>query len=135
MPKLEKATFGAGCFWDVEETFRKTKGVTETAVGYSGGTTKNPSYEQVCTGTTGHAEVAQVKFDPKIVSYDKLLDLFFRAHDPTQLNRQGPDVGEQYRSVIFYHSPAQKKAAEKAYGFKQLASLLLFGFLFKLTML
>lgn len=111
----DKATFGAGCFWDVEETFRTTKGVVETAVGYSGGKAKNPTYEQVCSGTTGHAEVAQVKFNPKIISYEKLLDLFFKAHDPTQLNRQGPDVGEQYRSVIFYHSPAQKKVAEKVY--------------------
>jgi peptide-methionine (S)-S-oxide reductase len=110
----EKATFGAGCFWGVEETFRKLKGVTSTAVGYAGGTTRNPSYEDVCTHETGHAEVVQVEFDPAQINYDELLDVFWSNHNPTTLNRQGPDVGTQYRSVIFYHSPAQKIAAEAA---------------------
>ena len=109
---MEKATFGAGCFWGVEEAFRTTKGVTSTAVGYEGGKTKNPTYEDVCSHTTGHAEVVQVEFDPKQVSYDRLLDLFWKIHDPTQLNRQGPDVGDQYRSVVFFHSPAQETAAK-----------------------
>ena len=109
---MEKATFGAGCFWNVEEVFRKVEGVKETAVGFSGGRPKNPSYKQVCTAATGHAEVVQVKFDPKVVSYSKLLDIFWKVHNPTQLDRQGVDIGEQYRSVIFYHSPAQMKAAE-----------------------
>ena len=108
----EKATFGAGCFWGVEETFRKLKGVTSTAVGYAGGTKDSPSYEDVCTDETGHAEVVEVEFDPSQVSYDELLDVFWSNHNPTTLNRQGPDVGTQYRSAIFYHSPAQKEAAE-----------------------
>jgi peptide-methionine (S)-S-oxide reductase len=109
---MEKATFGAGCFWGVEATFRSIKGVTEAAVGYAGGTRENPTYEDVCTDETGHAEVVQVEFDPAIVSYEKLLDVFFANHNPTTLNRQGPDVGTQYRSVIFYHSPEQRAAAE-----------------------
>lgn len=109
---LEKATFGAGCFWNVEETFRKINGVKSTAVGFMGGKARNPSYDQVCSGSTGHAEVTQVIFDPKTISYKELLDVFWKAHDPTQLNRQGPDIGEQYRSVIFYHNETQKKAAE-----------------------
>ena len=108
----EKATFGAGCFWGVEETFRNLKGVTATAVGYAGGTKENPSYEDVCTDETGHAEVVEVEFDPAQISYDQLLDVFWSNHNPTTLNRQGPDVGSQYRSVVFYHSPEQKKAAE-----------------------
>ena len=110
----EKATFGAGCFWGVEETFRNIPGVTATAVGYAGGPKENPSYEDVCTDRTGHAEVVDLDFDPALVSYDKLLDVFFANHNPTTRNRQGPDVGRQYRSVIFYHSPQQKAAAEAA---------------------
>lgn len=108
---MEKATFGAGCFWGVEETFRKMKGVTSTAVGYSGGTFKNPSYRDVCTGQTGHAEVVQVEYDPAQVSYEDLLGVFWSCHDPTTMNRQGPDVGSQYRSAIFYHTPQQEAAA------------------------
>jgi peptide-methionine (S)-S-oxide reductase len=108
----EKATFGAGCFWGVEATFRQIAGVKDVAVGYAGGTTKNPTYEQVCSDQTGHAEVVEVTFDPASVSYETLLDVFWRNHDPTTRNRQGPDVGSQYRSVIFHHSPQQKAAAE-----------------------
>ena len=110
----ERATFGAGCFWGVEETFRKLNGVTSTAVGYAGGNKDNPSYEDVCSDKTGHAEVVQLEFDPSQISYDQILDIFWSNHNPTTLNRQGPDVGTQYRSVIFYHSPEQKAAAEKA---------------------
>lgn len=106
------ATFGAGCFWGVELTFQKTKGVTSTSVGYTGGTTKNPTYEDVCTGHSGHAEVVQVEFDPSIVSYEKLLDVVWGCHDPTTLNRQGPDRGTQYRSAIFYHSSEQEASAK-----------------------
>jgi peptide-methionine (S)-S-oxide reductase len=108
----EKATFGAGCFWGVEEAFRNLKGVISTAVGYAGGAKENPTYEDVCTDETGHAEVVQVEFDPAETSYDRLLDVFWSSHNPTTMNRQGPDVGTQYRSVIFYDSPAQKEAAE-----------------------
>ena len=108
----EKATFGAGCFWGVESTFRSIQGVTDAAVGYAGGTTENPTYEDVCTDETGHAEVVRVEFDPSVVSYEKLLDVFWASHNPTTLNRQGPDAGTQYRSVIFYHSPEQRAAAE-----------------------
>jgi peptide-methionine (S)-S-oxide reductase len=108
----ELATFGAGCFWGVEATFRKLKGVKSTACGYMGGHTNNPTYEDVCNDDTGHAEVVQVEFDPAQISYDELLEVFWKNHDPTTLNRQGPDEGTQYRSAIFYHSDAQKKAAE-----------------------
>ncbi len=113
-PATEVATFGAGCFWQVEMAFRELDGVVDTAVGYEGGTTENPTYEQVCSGSTGHAEVCQVTFDPARISYEELLDVFWRIHDPTQVNRQGPDVGDQYRTVIFTHSPAQASAAEAA---------------------
>jgi peptide-methionine (S)-S-oxide reductase len=108
----EKATFGAGCFWGVEATFRNIEGVVNATVGYAGGTKENPTYKDVCTDETGHAEVVEVEFDPARVSYEKLLDVFWANHNPTTLNRQGPDVGTQYRSVIFYHSPQQKAAAE-----------------------
>lgn len=106
-----KATFGAGCFWHVEEVFMKTKGVTETKVGFMGGAVKNPSYKEVSRGKTGHAEVCQVIYDPDKVSYNSLLKKFWKMHNPTQLNRQGLDVGKQYRSVIFYHNFEQKKKA------------------------
>jgi len=108
----EKATFGAGCFWGVEATFRQIKGVTDAIVGYAGGSKENPTYEDVCADETGQAEVVEVEFDPAQISYDQLLDVFWSNHNPTMLNRQGPDVGTQYRSVIFYHSPEQKAAAE-----------------------
>lgn len=108
------ATFAAGCFWGIEEKFSHVAGVLSTSVGYMGGKTQNPSYEQVCTNETGHAEVVQVTYDPNLVSYEKLLDVFWESHNPTQLNRQGPDVGTQYRSVIFYHNEAQKKLAENS---------------------
>jgi peptide-methionine (S)-S-oxide reductase len=108
----EKAIFGAGCFWGVEAVFRQTKGVKDAAVGYAGGKTENPTYEDVCSDETGHAEVVEVLFDPSEVSYGELLDVFWRNHDPTTRNRQGPDVGSQYRSVVFYQSPEQKAAAE-----------------------
>ena len=108
----EKATFGAGCFWGVEAVFRQTNGVKDAAVGYAGGKTENPTYEDVCSDATDHAEVVEVVFDPSEVSYAELLDVFWRNHDPTTRNRQGPDVGSQYRSVVFYHSPEQKAAAE-----------------------
>ncbi len=108
---MGKAIFGAGCFWGVEAAFRKVKGVKETAVGYSGGSVENPSYQEVCTGRTGHAEVVEVAFDPGEVSYEDLLGVFWSVHDPTTLDRQGPDVGTQYRSAVFFHTPAQEAAA------------------------
>jgi peptide-methionine (S)-S-oxide reductase len=106
-----KATFGAGCFWGVEAAFRQLEGVTGTRVGYSGGTVANPAYEDVCSHTTGHAEVVEVTYDPERVAYEQLLDVFWRKHDPTQLNRQGRDIGDQYRSVIFFHDSEQEEAA------------------------
>ncbi|MBV9612534.1 MAG: peptide-methionine (S)-S-oxide reductase MsrA [Acidobacteriaceae bacterium] len=108
---IEKATFGAGCFWGVEAAFREIPGVVDAAAGYEGGHTQDPTYKDVCTDRTGHAEVVQVEYDPAQVDYDRLLDLFWSTHDPTQLNRQGPDVGTQYRSVIFFHTPEQEQAA------------------------
>lgn len=112
MAKTETATFGAGCFWGVEVVFRQVEGVLDAVCGYAGGHTANPTYEEICTDETGHAEVVQVTFDPKRVSYEKLLEVFFSCHNPTELNRQGEDVGTQYRSVVFVHSAAQRKAAD-----------------------
>ncbi len=111
---MAKATFGAGCFWGVEVTFRNVPGVTNALVGYEGGGYENPSYQDVCRGDTGHAEVVEVQYDPEKVSYETLLDTFWTSHDPTQVNRQGPDFGDQYRTVIFYHSPEQKSVAEES---------------------
>ena len=111
---MEKATFGAGCFWGVEATLRSIPGVISTQVGYCGGKTDNPTYQDVCTDTTGHAEVVEITFDPAQVTYEHLLETFWKLHDPTTPNRQGPDVGSQYRSVIFFHSPAQEAAARAA---------------------
>lgn len=109
-----KATFGAGCFWGVEAAFRKLEGVTRTTAGYLGGTLPNPTYEQVCTDRTGHAEVVEIEFDPERVTYEELLEVFWQVHDPTQLNRQGPDVGRQYRSAIFFHDAEQEIAAHRS---------------------
>lgn len=108
---MEKATFAAGCFWGVEDAFRQVEGVVDAAVGYEGGSTKNPTYEDVCTDRTGHAEAVQVEYDPEQVSYDDLLNVFWQIHNPTTLNRQGPDIGTQYRSAVFYHTPEQKATA------------------------
>jgi len=108
---MELATFGAGCFWGVEESFRQIPGVLDTSVGYLGGLTQNPTYQDVCSDETGHAEVVQITYDPAKVSYDQLLDAFWEAHDPTTLNRQGPDMGTQYRSAIFFHSAEQERLA------------------------
>ena len=109
--RTEKATFGAGCFWGIEAAFRELDGVIGTAVGYAGGSLENPTYQDVCGDRSGHAEVVEVEFDPSRVSYEKLLDLFWSSHDPTTVNRQGPDIGSQYRSAIFFHNPEQEAAA------------------------
>lgn len=111
---MEKATFAAGCFWGVEEAFTHLEGVLNTIVGYTGGHTANPTYEQVCSHTTGHAESVEIEFDPKKISFKQLLDKFWEIHDPTTLNRQGPDIGSDYRSVIFYHNNEQKEQAKKS---------------------
>ena len=111
---IEKATFGSGCFWCVEAVFERLEGVSDVRAGYTGGNTENPTYEEVCTGKTGHAEVIQIDYDPNIISFEKLLDVFWKSHDPTTLNRQGADVGTQYRSVIFYHDENQQIIAEKS---------------------
>ena len=111
---MDRATFAAGCFWGVEELYRTLDGVIETAVGYMGGTTENPNYKEVCSGETGHAEVVDLKFDPALISYEQLLEKFWAKHNPTTLNRQGPDLGTQYRSAIFYHNDEQRKLAEQS---------------------
>ena len=111
---MQKATFAAGCFWGVEAAFQKIKGVRDTKVGYTGGKTKNPTYEKVCSNQTGHAEVIQITYDPQELNYEQLLEIFWEIHDPTQLNRQGPDIGTQYRSAIFYHNEEQKNIAEES---------------------
>ncbi len=127
------ATFGAGCFWGVEDAFRRVKGVVGTAAGYMGGTIRNPTYEQVCTGETGHAEVVQVTYDPAQVSYEELLSVFWSIHDPTQRNRQGPDIGTNYRSVLFTHDAEQARAARRSkedlqasgrFGFGRIATII-----------
>lgn len=109
--KFQRATFAGGCFWGVEQAFRQIKGVRDTEVGYTGGEFENPTYRDVCSGKTGHAESVEVTYDPSVVSYKELLEVFWRIHDPTTLNCQGPDIGEQYRSVIFYHNPEQREDA------------------------
>jgi peptide-methionine (S)-S-oxide reductase len=121
---LEKATLGGGCFWCTEAVYQQLKGVVSVSPGYSGGHIKNPTYEEVCQGTTGHAEVVQISFNPSEVSFDEILEVFFEVHDPTTLNRQGADVGTQYRSVIFYHSEEQKQAAIKAIEVLNISKLL-----------
>lgn len=122
-----KATFAAGCFWGVEELFRKIKGVTSTMVGYTGGSFENPTYEDVCSGKTGHAEAIQVEYDPSEVSYEDLLMVFWSNHDPTTPNRQGPDIGEQYRSAVFFHNPEQEAAAKAMKERLQEAAMKRFG--------
>jgi len=124
-PKSAKATFGGGCFWCMEAVFEHIVGVKDVVSGYAGGTTKKPYYDLVCTGTTGHAEVVQITYDPEVVTYEQLLDIFWRAHDPTTLNRQGPDFGTQYRSIILYQDEEQRKAALKSY--KELTNAQVFG--------
>ena len=114
MPQLATATFGAGCFWGVEEIYRMLEGVTETAAGYMGGSKPNPTYEDVCSDKSGHAEVVQITYDPERISFEKLLQVFWGNHNPTTSNRQGPDVGTQYRSAIFYHDTSQKESAERS---------------------
>ncbi len=111
---MATATFGAGCFWGIEATFRRIEGVIDTAVGYAGGHTDKPTYAEVCSHGSGHAEVVQIEYDPARVSYEEILDTFWNSHDPTQFNRQGPDIGDQYRSVIFFHTPEQEAAAIKS---------------------
>ena len=111
---MEQATFGAGCFWGVEAAFRQLEGVRETSVGYSGGHSINPTYEDVCGGNTGHVEVVRIIFDPEVITYESLLNTFWASHDPTQVNRQGPDIGSQYRTVIFVHDEVQRKIAEES---------------------
>lgn len=113
MTELKKATFGSGCFWCTEAIFERVKGVHSVVSGYAGGSVENPTYEEVCKGTTGHAEVTQINYDPGVITFDELLEVFWRTHDPTTLNRQGNDIGPQYRSVIFYHDDEQKQLAEK----------------------
>ena len=112
--EIEQATFGAGCFWCVEAVFERLAGVIDVQAGYTGGSTKNPIYEEICTGKTGHAEVIQLDYNPRLISYEKLMDVFWRSHDPTTLHRQGEDIGTQYRSVLFYHSDKQREIAEKS---------------------
>jgi peptide-methionine (S)-S-oxide reductase len=123
----KKATFGAGCFWGVEAAFGKVPGVVSTEAGYMGGTLKNPTYEDVCTGKTGHAEVVQITYDPDKVSYGHLLDIFWSVHDPTQMNRQGPDIGTNYRSVIFYHDAEQATLAKKSKENLEVSGVFRFG--------
>ena len=112
--EIEQATFGAGCFWCVEAVFERLAGVIDVQAGYAGGSTKNPIYEEICTGKTGHAEVIQINYNPRLINYEKLMHVFWKSHDPTTLNRQGADIGTQYRSVLFYHSDKQREMAEKS---------------------